>query len=311
MPTKPVDLILTFSASASLPHSERSDKEFYLKEGLEGLEHHKYSGGKSFISVIESRVDELCCAGNFKAGQYVVFDSVKQENISYIGKIRRNCYRQLRFMHLQAEQILIVKIEPGMLQDLVTTDFTDLLKKKIAHMGPDCSLAHLCCAAFQGILGLKEADRALKPRFARPNLADWPTVVFECGIQESIKRLTVDSRWWLEDPGREVNIVLLFSTSKTKKKIHLEQWELAPVPNSQDTGGHPGPILSPTRICQIDILPTGANGAPLTLSFQKIFLRPPIEDLGEGDIVFTEKELQNYAARVWDFLQVVMPSSDS
>ena len=313
MPTKQVDIILTFAASASRPLSETSNKEFYLKEGLEGQKHHEYSDEKSFTSVIESRVGELC-AGNFKAGQYVVFHSVKQSNIEYIGGIRNDYYKELRFMHFPADKILIVKIVLGMLDDLVTTDFTDLLKRKIAHMGPDCGLGNLRSAAFKGMLGLKEPDVSLKPRFARPNLADWPTLVFECGIKESLERLKVDSRWWLEDHGRAVNIVLLFTTSRSEKKIHIEQWELSPVPNPQlevTTGGHPSsPILSPTRTCQIDILPSGTSGAPLTLSFEKIFLRPPIEALGEGDIVLTGKELQDYAARIWDFWQAVMQSSD-
>ena len=311
MPTKPVDIILTTAPPASLPLSVPSDKEFYLKEGLEGQENHKYRDGKSFSRVIGSRVDQLC-AGNFKAGQYVMFNSVKQSNIAYIGRIRNNYYKELRLMHFPAEKILIVKIVPGMLEGLVTTDFTDLLKKKITHMGPDCGLGNLRSAAFEGSLGLKEPDVGLKPRFARPNLADWPTLVFECGIQESLERLKVDSRWWLEDHGRAVNIVLLFTTCRSEKKIHIEQWELNPVSNPQvTTGGHPGsPILSPTRTCQIDILPSGTSGAPLTLSFEKIFLRPPIEDLGEGDIVLTGEELQNYAARIWAFWQAATQSSD-
>ncbi|PUU80880.1 hypothetical protein B9Z19DRAFT_1122806 [Tuber borchii] len=277
---------------AAMPDKPWANEDFYLKKGLEGIEHHKFTNGKSFTSVIESRIRELS-PGDWKVRQYVVFDSVSERNLAYIERIRDHHYKHLPFMYLPDKDTLIVKTTPGMLHCLVVDDFTVLLREKLAQMGPDCNLANLRTATFKGILGPKKADIALVPRVME---TDWPTVVFECGIEESLERLTV-------------NTVLLFSISKTERKIHLEQWELAPVPNPYPrvTRAHPGPTLSPTRVHQVDVLTTGANGAPLTLSFQKIFLRRPDKNRGEGDIVFTEQELQSYATSIWDCACAIYP----
>ncbi|RPA88920.1 hypothetical protein L873DRAFT_1823748 [Choiromyces venosus 120613-1] len=159
-----------------------------------------------------------------------------------------------------------------------------------------------------------ESDTAFKPS-SRPLESNWPTVVFECGVSESLKRLTVDSRWWLDNSAGGVKIVLLFSISKAARSIHIEKWEMLTVQNPHATPANAHPFVSrPTKVHEVDIAgpvalapaehaptaPTPAfpapagpapvvTGAPLTLDFDKIFLRQPHQ--GEGNIILTAQDL--------------------
>ena len=54
---------------------------------------------------------------------------------------------------------------------------------------------------FEGRKSSKEGDKAYKPLPARRRDEDWPTIVFESGLSESLRRLRVDARWWLEKSG--------------------------------------------------------------------------------------------------------------
>lgn len=82
----------------------------------------------------------------------------------------------------------------------------------------------------------------------------------------------------------------------------LGMWEISDVPKPLASRAHPHPHKpSPTKIHELDIIGDDATGdvigAPLTLDFEKIFLREPRQ--GQGDIVFNIRDPKAYAANVW------------
>ena len=280
---------------------------YYLTEGLEGVEHQQYRGGPSFKKAIQSKIDELLSV-NSKAGQYVVFSSVKQSHLAYINRMRDTNYKGLRFLYLDNEGTLIIKVMSQVVHGLAKGWLTDILRAKIVTMGLDGALVNVGGVRFNGRQSFKEADCALKPGLFRRRPADWPTLVFECGVAESWRRLRADACWWLENSHEEVKIVLVLKVSKADRKIKLEQWEMATEPNPQVTQDHPDPTkTSLTRTQKITITaPLGSGAvatAPFTLDFKKIFLRDPDPAKGEKDIVFSKEDLQALATHVWDYAQ--------
>jgi len=280
------------SSSKYTSRSTQLDMNYYLTTGLKGVESQEYCGIPSFSKAINALHDEFD-SGNWSTGQYLVFVSVTQEHLVDIHRLRDRHYKWLCIMYLKREEVLVVKIIPSVVTEMTQLEFGLMLFMKTMQMGLGDTLYGIGRATFEGLIGQKEADSTFKP-LCRLMAANWPTVVFECGLSQSLERLRVDSRWWLENTT-EVKIVILFSISEADKAIHLEQWEMLTPPNPPRT--HVTSSTSLIRTNEVDIVAGVASGAPLTLDFQKVFLRRPV--LGEGDIVFSAQELESWAAHVW------------
>ena len=289
----------SISSNAQTPQpSAPLDIQYYLTVGLEGIERQQYRSARSLRKAIDKLHDEFD-SGNSSARQYLVFVSATQEHIEKIESLREARFKGLCTMYLKNEEVLIVKIIPNCYQEMTHLGFGHWLYSEACKMGLKWRLDFMGRTTFEGILGRKEGDSTFQPSDRRMT-SNWPTVVFECGLAESLERLRVDCRGWLEN-STEVNIILLFSLSQANKGIHIERWEMLPVPITRVTHPHPD---SPTskevmKTYEIDIVAGVAAGAPgpLTFDFQQVFLRPPVQ--GEGDIVFSVQEMEKYAAHIW------------
>ncbi|CUS15847.1 unnamed protein product, partial [Tuber aestivum] len=158
---------------------------------------------------------------------YVVFSSVTQHDLMAIDRLRNTYHKGLRCMYFNEDQVLVVKIMPGILHEVSHRMFARMLIRKAIAMGiEDVELFDIGGGRLEGVASRKEADSAFKPVTLRPHDTHWPTLVFECGVSESVKRLRVDGHWWLENSAGEVGIVLLISVNKQARRITLEQWEM-------------------------------------------------------------------------------------
>ncbi|PWW76928.1 hypothetical protein C7212DRAFT_294757 [Tuber magnatum] len=194
---------------------------------------------------------------------------------------------------------------PRQLHELGSREFAHILRMKAHAMGLGWALCDIGTVGLQAATSKKEPDPPLKPT-SRSGRTHSPTVAFECGVSESLRGSRADSRWWLDNSGGELKIALLFSVSEPQRTIHIEQWEEQRVPNPHASRRNPGPFSTrPTKVHEVDItgpvsepVASGAvRGSPVTLDFAKIFLRQP--GPGEGNIVFTIQDLQQYAKDVW------------
>ncbi|PWW77935.1 hypothetical protein C7212DRAFT_276728 [Tuber magnatum] len=271
--------------------------DYYLNEGLEGVERQHYRGARSFARAIQAQADELR-SGNLSAGQYAVFSPVTQAELAKLKCSRDDSHKSLRFLYLNGAETLIVKIMPGPTHETATRELADKVKEKIGVMGLRRAVRDMGGTTYLGAESQKEADSAIRPTAFRPLETNWPTVVFECGVSESLPRLITDSNWWLANSAHDVKIVLLISVNKPQRKIHLEQWEDLTVPNPHITRNNPNPPRTwPTKVNEINIDGGTITGTPLRLPFAKIFLRPA--GPGEGDIVLSAQDLLDYSEDVW------------
>lgn len=76
---------------------------------------------------------------------------------------------------------------------------------------------------FEGHSTSKEADAAMKPITSQRLAMDWPTLVFESGFSESLRRLRTDAKWWLTNSSSQVKIVILIDIGLDAQKLHIER----------------------------------------------------------------------------------------
>ena len=253
--------------------------DYYLNEGLEGVEALHYRGTQSFMTAIESQADQLS-SGN--GGQYAVFSHVTQDDFANIESFNNTHCKSLRFLYYEKEEILIVKIIAGPAHEVTCAEFQMMMAFKLEEMGLRKELCDMRTTKYQGKGSGKQPDCAFRPLSFRPYKTDWPTLVVECGVLQSLPDLKRDSNWWFTNSEAQVKNVLLFSLSEMKRKIHIEQWEMH---------------MEAKCIGTIDIVETDAAGASLQLRFENLFLRKPSN--GEMDIIFSTQDLEEFAAHVW------------
>jgi len=276
-----------------LPLPLRADH--YPTRGLEGVETQHYHGTESFMTAINVQTDQLH-SGN--AGQYAVFSHITPRQLANLDNFRDTHCKSLRFLYYESEETLIVRIMPGKAHDFACTGFEVAMVLKLAEMGLQHELRNASATTYQGRGFAGEADSSYIPRSSRPLRADWPTLVIEYGVSQSLKHLCDDASWWLTSSAGQVKIVLLFSISEKHRKIHIEQWEMGTSTDQQTIDGqHNLEAIRPECVKTIEIAETDAAGAFLQLSFQKLFLRQP--EAGEMDIVFGTQDLERFAADAW------------
>src|SRR5438045_8118829 len=68
-------------------------------------------------------------------------------------------------------------------------------------------------------------DAVYKPTILK-NKDDWPTLVLEAGLSESLPRLRIDAGWWLTNSGGED--CCYHRNKAAQRKIEIEKRELVP-----------------------------------------------------------------------------------
>jgi len=262
----------------------------------------KYPTKADLKRAIELRVKDL--EAGKTTNQYLVFKPVTEVNVNTIDR-HHVIGRNIRVTYCKDLQTLILKV-PTFVHESAHVDFAHKITTRTDRMGLERELAGCGATRYQGRDVEKEADSSYKPRSLRPLKTDWPTIVLESGVSESLPQLRTDASWWLRNSGGDVKIVLIFSVKRTTRTIHIEKWENVPAPVTRPhTRLTPPGMLVPTSIQQIDISPNGVQGSPLILHFDRIFLRLPNPNAvpAEHDLIFTAQDLQTYATDLWNGAQ--------
>ena len=268
-------------------------------ELLEGLEDkvQLFSGIANMRKVVDSRARDLQAGRT--TDQYLVFKPVTTDDLD---EIDNKIGRHLRVTHCIDLDTLRVKLMPLETHEVPHRSFGDLLKEQRLAMGFSAfELRDVGGTRYLGHSVSKEADTAFRPVASRPTRADWPTLVFEAGVSESLRKLKNDARWWLSNSGGQVKIVLIFSVQERSRTIQIEKWENRPVTGRVTRSNRP-PAQVPTQIQQIIIDPNNVTGAPLILHFHLIFLRAINQNAvsPEHDFTFAAQDLRDWANGLWN-----------
>ena len=290
------------SSSSSNASISTSPTESSATEGLEHVNIHLYAGISNMQKLINSQSERLQKGDSNQ--QYLIFTRVRAADLAKIDDVRSSLGKHTRMTYYTDTDQLIIKLMPSVKHEKAHGNLGKKLVAKLIRMGmPEDLFDSVGAQRFEGPTSSKEADTAYKPLPARRRDEDWPTIVFESGSSESLWRLRVDARWWLENSGGDVKIVVLISlniarATRTLQSIRIEKWELAPAQRriTRSVANNP-PAEVPTKVQEITINPNTVTGAPLILHFQKIFLRQPTPP--EADIVFSAQDLSDFSASLW------------
>ncbi|OCK92944.1 uncharacterized protein K441DRAFT_568394 [Cenococcum geophilum 1.58] len=286
-------------------------------EGLKDVPIHQYIGIPNLRRCVRAQSAELQAGRSNQ--QYLVFEGVTKDHLGKIDHERASIGKHTRMSHDTDADLLVIKLMPAAKHESAHLLLARRLEFALVRMGlPEDCLYPLGGTRFHGPSSSKEADSAFKP-LSRTQETDWPTIVFESGLSESLARLRRDAKWWLVNSGGDVKIVVVISITPAVKRLRIEKWCLLPAPAQRPvTRAHPNPNpLVPTRVQEITITqnpaaqPGGtiqpgpapsytATGA-LTLEFWGVFLRAPVPP--EGDVVFTAAELERWAGIFWGYVK--------
>jgi hypothetical protein len=285
------------SSSDSNTTISTSPAEALPLEGLEYIDINRFVGIAKMRKAID--LQSIRLQEGVSNEQYLVFQPVTEVDLTKMDSVRHSIGKNTRMTHYTDTDLLIIKLMPTGKHEFAHLSFGKKLLVKVLRMGTsDDELCPFGGTRYRGNTSSKEGDSSYKPS-SRENETDWPTIVFESGLSESLRRLRSDARWWLKNSGGDVKIVVLISIKPADKRLQIEKWELAPLLNQRATRAHQSPNTQiPAQIQEITIMPNNViTGSPLVLEFQKIFLRPSV--LLESDIIFTAADLSGWADAFW------------
>jgi hypothetical protein len=272
-------------------------------EGLEGLKDVNtqiFIGIENMRRIVKSQSDKLQKSNSEQ--QYLVFTHVSIDDLAEIDCARNKIGKGTRMTYYTDVNLLIVKL-PTAEHELAHRNLAKKMCFMLTRMGiSDDELDSVGATTYYVPGSAKEADSAYRPHFFRPSKIDWPTIVFESGVSESLSQLRLDAEWWLENSNGAVKIVIIISIKRASQSLQIEKWELAsisrmrPLTRAFSDAANVPPLI-PTKTQEITIDQNTVTGAPLVFEFDKIFLRPAVPP--ETDIIFTAQVLSTWAARIW------------
>lgn len=193
----------------------------------------------------------------------------------------------------------LVKIVSSYAHDAITRRLTSSIDRiSIQANVPDTELEWAMATTFKPTVGTsgKQADDSLLPRCRQGSAGhpcNWPTLVIESGVSESLSKLHEDAKWWFQNSGGEVRYVMILSIKRVRKTFLLQKLQLSPPGQPvgfsaatvfQQMAIPPMPPLVPqAAIIQhpfvaqsVTITPATVIGSnPIYLHFQALFGRAP------------------------------------
>ncbi|KAG0589633.1 hypothetical protein KC19_1G035300 [Ceratodon purpureus] len=251
--------------------------------------------------------------GNMKGEtQYVGFTRVSMSDLDGIDDIRSHLPK-MRFFYDMNQEILIVKFMVGTAHELSAGLLgIELDRLVVSRTGQRRAIKSIGSARFKGLNRQKESDFCYKPT-TRTLEDDWPSVVFEVGVSETLRELQKDARFWLECSGEKTRVVILASVNKEERSWTIERWQHDPVAPRLQPARNVGNPYARNPYVAIHIqglsmregeIYTGASLIiPATLVFDPNEL-PPVQGapLGPNDFEMTAQMLNLLNEDLWSGL---------
>jgi hypothetical protein len=161
---------------------------------------------------------------------YLGFTHVTRRDLEDIDEIRGEVPK-MTILYDWHEETLIVKfmvgVAHGFCTRLLALVFIDVFR---ARTGDEEAFDPIGSSCFSGAQRLKEGDEAFTPK-SRSLEADWPSIVFEVVVSETMIQLQLDARFWLECYGGKTRVVIIVCINRNARSIVIERWQVGPVAN--------------------------------------------------------------------------------
>ncbi|KAE8356763.1 hypothetical protein BDV28DRAFT_163777 [Aspergillus coremiiformis] len=219
--------------------------------------------------------------------QYLSFKHVSPADFKDIDT-HRSQLGAVRFTYYPDINTLLIKV-PTRAHEVVHRNFDRKISSQFDAMNIDIDqFLSLGATRYVGpTASEKEADSSFTNPVFRPRDSDWPTLVIESGVSESMPRLRQDAAWWMANSRGQVQIVLLIKVTRDTKCMVIEKYvpEARVYPNTR-AQALAGPDYRPALVSTTEVhqgaYPPYVQGPPVILEFQRVLGRPPV--LPEGNI---------------------------
>jgi hypothetical protein len=163
-------------------------------EGLETTPIYQFKGVRDIADHVSRHVAEL--ARGDSTQQFIAFRGVETKDLVKIDKARSTINKDTRLTY-QFGNLLIIKLMPYPAHESAHLPFADVIRTALFGMGlPLSSLYPVGTGRFFSLDTSKESDSGCKPaNNTRPHEFDWPSLVFETGLSESLVRLRQNAKW--------------------------------------------------------------------------------------------------------------------
>ncbi|KAG0633358.1 hypothetical protein HOY80DRAFT_913581 [Tuber brumale] len=145
----------------------------------------------------------------------------------------------------------------------------------------------------------KEADGGIKPADTRADRDEWPSLVIEVGVSQTLLSLRQDACWWPEHSKERTRIVILIQIKKNPKSLRLERWERVVDKGRPSTRSRQKTIPKFTQHFDINFngrVSHAVSQPDLIIPYKSVF--DTGYDVGT-DIVLTKAELSAWSLRVF------------
>jgi hypothetical protein len=285
--------------------TKSSPVEISPPKGYEDAPIYQFTGIPDLRKHVQSLAHELVAGRTTE--QHLIFRGVTKDHLAQIDYRRASIGKGTRMTYYTDIDLLIVKV-PSAKHEGAHLSLSDEVNHKLEGMGlARRSLWPCGSTKYDGFNSSKEGDSAYRPK-CRPREQEWPTLVIEAGLSESLAALRTDAEWWLTNSKGDVEIAIAISVIPAQKSLRIEKWYLQPHTPAAPVTRANTPV--PTKIQELTIIqsppiptPPGTiatyavTGAPLILEFEKLLLRVPVPP--EGDVIFTAADLQAWADEFW------------
>ncbi|KAE8415711.1 hypothetical protein BDV36DRAFT_220486 [Aspergillus pseudocaelatus] len=224
--------------------------------------------------------------------QYLSFKHVSPKDFSFIDAHRRQL-GAVRFTYFQDISTLIIKV-PTRAHEIAHRNFERMISSQFGAMniGIDQFLSLGSTLYVGPTASKKEGDSAFTNSVLRPLESDWPALVIEAGVSESMPRLRQDAQWWISNSEGKVHIVLLIKVTRNARSMVFEKYVpevlMFRQPRISAPHSYRAVLVSTTEVHQ-GANPPYVSGPPVILEFQRVLCRPPVPP--ERDIQLGPAEL--------------------
>jgi len=158
-----------------------------------------------------------------------VFRGVTKDDVKKMDREhqRAEIGRHTRFRYYNDGTLLVIKLMPSKEHEVAhLTLAQDARDALIGMCLPRHSLSPVGRTIYKPPNSSKEGDAAFCPLPSRELKADWPTIVFEPGVSESLHRLRHDAGRWIVNSEGDVKIII--SIKLAQKRLVVEKWCASP-----------------------------------------------------------------------------------
>jgi hypothetical protein len=112
------------------------------------------------------------------------------------------------------EEILIIKLMVGVMHEVSAQHFVRMFEAKLLRLNVSASLVPTGSTRFGRRGGRsKEADVSYIP-LSRPSEDNWPSLVVEVGVSESLAMLRKDAAFWIANSDGKTRIVIVLNINR-------------------------------------------------------------------------------------------------